>query len=139
MVTNNCSILRTAICRAISLHYTHLPKKSRVMLLRSERLAFSTQVRVFKPGRSPIVFQDKKNPQHTFLQRRSKAALSHVADLRNVKDPCDVPWKSTSSAKTTGQIHLSLLESLASCGRIGTWRRKLECSKLGRGGFRVGQ
>jgi hypothetical protein len=33
------------------------------------------------------------------------------------------------------KFHISLLGSLASCGRGGTWRRKLEGSKLGEGGI----
>ena len=36
-------------------------------------LAFSTQGRGFKPGRSRRIFKDEKNPQHTFLRRGSKA------------------------------------------------------------------
>jgi hypothetical protein len=32
------------------------------------------------------IFQGDKNPQHAFLQRGSKS-LSHVADLRHVKEP----------------------------------------------------
>jgi hypothetical protein len=34
------------------------------------------------------------------------------------------------------KFHLLLLKSLASCGRGGTWRRKLERPKLGERGFR---
>jgi hypothetical protein len=41
---------------------------------------------VFKPGRSRRIFQGEKNPQHAFLRRGSKS-LSHVADLRHVKEP----------------------------------------------------
>jgi len=36
-------------------------------------LAFSTQVRGFKPGRSRWIFKGEKNPQHAFLRRGSKA------------------------------------------------------------------
>jgi hypothetical protein len=36
-------------------------------------LASSTQVRGFKPGLSPRIFQGEKNPQHAFLPRGSKA------------------------------------------------------------------
>jgi len=39
---------------------------------RSSVLAFSTQVRGFKLGRSRRIFR-AKNPQHAFLQRGSKA------------------------------------------------------------------
>jgi hypothetical protein len=41
------------------------PKTKRLRWSRGCVLAFSTQVRGFKPGR--------KNPQHDFLRRRSKA------------------------------------------------------------------
>ena len=36
-------------------------------------LAFSTQVRGFKPGRSRRIFKGRKNPHHAFLRRGSKA------------------------------------------------------------------
>ena len=36
-------------------------------------LAFSTQDCGFKPGRSRRIFRAKKNPQHVFLRRGSKA------------------------------------------------------------------
>jgi hypothetical protein len=32
----------------------------------------------------------RKSPQHAFLRRESKSRLSHVANLRHVKDPCDL-------------------------------------------------
>jgi hypothetical protein len=35
-------------------------------------LAFGTQVRGFKPGRSRPIFQGEKNPQHAFLRKGSK-------------------------------------------------------------------
>ena len=38
-----------------------------------EQMAFSTQVRGFKPGRSRRIFKGRKNPQHAFLRRGSKA------------------------------------------------------------------
>jgi hypothetical protein len=51
-------------------------------------LAFGTQVRGFKNGPSRRIFKgEKKNPQHTFLGEEIKYALSHVADLRHVKQP----------------------------------------------------
>jgi hypothetical protein len=40
---------------------------------RGRVLAFRTQVSGFKTGRSRRIFQGEKNPQHTFLQRGSKA------------------------------------------------------------------
>jgi hypothetical protein len=36
-------------------------------------LAFGTQVRGFKPGRSRQIFEGEKNPQHAFFRRGSKA------------------------------------------------------------------
>jgi hypothetical protein len=35
-------------------------------------LAFGTQVRGFKPGRSRRIFQGEKNPQRAFLRKGSK-------------------------------------------------------------------
>jgi hypothetical protein len=40
---------------------------------RGSVLAFGTQVRGFAPGRSRRIVRAKKNPQHTFLRRASKA------------------------------------------------------------------
>jgi len=40
---------------------------------RGSVLAFRTQVRGFKPGRSRRIFKGEKNPQHAFLRRGSKA------------------------------------------------------------------
>ena len=40
---------------------------------RGSVLAFGTQVRGFKPGRSRRIFRGEKNPQHAFLRRGSKA------------------------------------------------------------------
>ena len=39
-------------------------------------VAFGTQVRGFKPGRSRPIFQSENNPQHAFLRRGSKAVGS---------------------------------------------------------------
>ena len=46
-------------------------KIKRLRLSRGSVLAFSTQVRGFKPGRR--IFKGRKNPQHAFLRRGSKA------------------------------------------------------------------
>ena len=48
-------------------------------------LAFGTQVRGFKAGRSRRDFSGRKNPQHAFLRKGSR--LSNVAYLRHVKEP----------------------------------------------------
>ena len=40
---------------------------------RGSVLAFGTQVRGFKPGRSRRIFKGEKNLQHAFLRRGSKA------------------------------------------------------------------
>jgi len=50
--------------------------KRRTLRLRWSRgsvLPLSTQVRRFKPGRSHQDFSERKNPQHAFLQKGSKA------------------------------------------------------------------
>jgi hypothetical protein len=54
---------------------------------RGSVLTFGTQVRGFKPGRSPSDFSGRKNPQHVFLGGEVKGVLSHVAYLRHVKEP----------------------------------------------------
>jgi hypothetical protein len=48
-----------------------LPKRLRWS--RGSVLAFSIQVRGFKPGRSRRIFKGEKNSQHAFLRRGSKA------------------------------------------------------------------
>jgi hypothetical protein len=50
-------------------------------------LAFGTQVRGFKTGRSRQIFQGEKILSTLSFGGEVKAVLSHVADLRNVKDP----------------------------------------------------
>jgi hypothetical protein len=49
-------------------------------------LAFGIQVLWFKPGRNRRIFQGEKILQHAFLVGELKAVLSHVADLRHVKE-----------------------------------------------------
>ena len=50
---------------------------------RGSVLAFRTQVRGSKPGRSHQIFRAKKNPQHAFLRRGSKAVgpTSYICDM----------------------------------------------------------
>jgi hypothetical protein len=51
-------------------------------------LAFGTQGRGFKPGRSRLIFQGEKKILSTpSFGMEVKAVLSHVADLRHVKEP----------------------------------------------------
>jgi hypothetical protein len=47
--------------------------RKRLRWSRGSVLAFSTQVRGFKPGRSRRIFKGEKNPQHAFFRRGSKA------------------------------------------------------------------
>ena len=59
-----------------SIHKAHTfarPDIFRKVWSRGSVLAFSTQVRKFKPGRSHRIFKGRKNPQHAFLRRGSKA------------------------------------------------------------------
>ena len=49
-------------------------------------LAFGTQVRGFRPGRSRRIFWAKKSSAHLPLEG-SKASRSHVVNLRHVKKP----------------------------------------------------
>ena len=48
-------------------------KIKRLRWSRGSVLAFGTQVRGLKPGRSLRIFQGEKNPQHGFLRKGSKA------------------------------------------------------------------
>ena len=56
-------------------------------------LAFSTQVCGFKPGRSLRIFRAKKNPQHAFLRRGSKAVgpMSQICGMYKIPK---FKWKS---------------------------------------------
>jgi hypothetical protein len=56
-------------------------------------LASGTQERGFAPGRSSRIFREKKSS--ACLPSEGKYSLSpHVADLRHVKEPYNLPWKS---------------------------------------------
>jgi hypothetical protein len=52
-----------------------------------EMLAFGTQVRAFKPGRSRRIFQGEQILSKPSFGGEVKAVLSHIADLRHVKEP----------------------------------------------------
>ena len=54
-----------------SSYYEHNEKRLRWS--RGSVLVFGTQVRGFKPDRSRRIFQDKKDPEHSFLRKGSKA------------------------------------------------------------------
>ena len=66
--------------------FSFIYKIKRLRWSRDSVLAFSTQVRGFKPGRSRRIFRAKKSsarlPSEVKESRRS-----HVVDLRHVKDP----------------------------------------------------
>jgi hypothetical protein len=49
-------------------------------------LAFGAEVRGFKPGRSRQIFQGEKILSTPSFGEEVKAVLSHVADLRHVKE-----------------------------------------------------
>jgi hypothetical protein len=56
-------------------------------------LASGTQDRGFAPGRSRRIFRAKKSS--ACLPSEGKyIRLPHVADLRHVKEPYNLPWKS---------------------------------------------
>ena len=57
----------------IFMHYQYILKEERLRWSRGSVLAFGTQVRGFAPGRSRREFLGRKNPQHAFLRRGSKA------------------------------------------------------------------
>jgi hypothetical protein len=53
--------------------YVSTSAAKRLLWSRDSVLAFGTQVRGFAPGRSRWIFRAKKNSQHAFLRRGSKA------------------------------------------------------------------
>ena len=65
----------TCLCLKIIIGLRHLllTNNKRLRWSRGSVLAFGTQVREFKPGRSLSIFQGEKNSQHAFLWRGSKA------------------------------------------------------------------
>ena len=54
---------------------------------RGSVLAFGTQVRGFKPGRSRRIFQGGKKSSARLPSEGKESGLSHVLNLRHVKDP----------------------------------------------------
>jgi hypothetical protein len=52
-------------------------------------LASGTRVRGFQPGRSRRIFFGRKNPQHAFLRKGSKAVCPLSQICGTIKNPCD--------------------------------------------------
>jgi hypothetical protein len=73
------------------IYWNNFKKKLHLKQLRWSRgnvLSFGTQVRGFKPGRSRRIFKGEKKTFSTpSVGGEVKAILSHVADLRHVKEP----------------------------------------------------
>ena len=61
------------VCNKIDTLACSLLLSKRLRWSRGSVLAFGIQVRGFAPDRSRRIFRAKKNPQHTFLRRGSKA------------------------------------------------------------------
>ena len=104
---------------------------------RGSVLAFSTQVHGFKPGQSRQIFKGEKilsAPSFRVEVKPSVPCRRFAACKRSL----NVAWKSTfrQNYRTilAHKFHLSLLESLASCGCGGPWRRKWERLNWGGGG-----
>ena len=95
-------------------------------------LASGTGVCGFKPGRTRRIFRAKKSSARLPSEGEVKPSvpcrtLPHVKDL-------NMAWKSSFGLNLSDNIlaHRStLLGSLASCRRGGTWRRRFECLKTG--------
>jgi hypothetical protein len=62
-------------------------------------LASGTQDRGFKPGRSRRIFWAKKSSA-CLPSEGKQSRLSHVAELRHVKEPYNLPWKSQIIVRT---------------------------------------
>jgi hypothetical protein len=77
---HTCSFL-TSVC---NIH--HALKYNKYLGEAASVVASGTQVRGFKPGRSRRIF-GRKNPQHVFLRRGSKAVCPMTQLCRNVKEP----------------------------------------------------
>jgi hypothetical protein len=107
---------------------------------RGSVLAFGTQVRGFKPGRSHWIFKGEKILSTPSFRGEVKP-LVPCRRFAACKRSLNVAWKSTSRQNygtiLADKFHLSLLGSLASCGRGGTCWQKWEHPKSG--GFRVAQ
>jgi hypothetical protein len=71
-------------------------------------LAFGTHVRGVQTRPKPSDFSGRKNPQHAFLKGVIKAVLSHVADLRHVKEPLKLSLIRSFQAKITGHFSPSI-------------------------------
>ena len=68
------------------MHFTCSNKIKRLRWSRGSVLAFSTEVRGFKPGRSRRIFRAKKSSARLPSEGK-KSRWSHVVDLWHVKDP----------------------------------------------------
>jgi hypothetical protein len=92
-------------------------------------LASGNQVRGFKPGRSLRIFFGRKNPQHAFLRRGSKAVCPMSQLCGMLKNPCDY-MEVGSKAKFVGHFSPEL-SSFAYRGlRARAARGSIECSML---------
>jgi hypothetical protein len=73
----------------ITTHFTcplDLRLTKRLRWSRGTVLFFGTQIRRFKPGRSSRIFQGEKILSTPSFGGEVKAVMSHVADLRHVKE-----------------------------------------------------
>jgi hypothetical protein len=89
------------------LWYEGMVKEDHLKLLRWSRgsvLAFGTQVRGFKPGRSRRIFQGEKNPQHAFLRRGSKSRSIPCRRFAACKRTLKVALTRSFQAKFTGHF-----------------------------------
>jgi hypothetical protein len=77
-------------------------------------LASGTRVHGFKPGRSLRIFFGRKNPQHAFLRKGSKAVGPVLQICGTLKNPCDYV-EVGSKAKFVGHFS-SELSSFANRG-----------------------
>ena len=96
----------------------------------------STQVCGFKPGRSIRIF-GRKNPEHAFLRRRSKA-VGPMSQICGIKKIAKFRWKSefrqnyyrTSFSPTVSPLAARITRVFEDGG---TWRLKWERLKAGEG------
>jgi hypothetical protein len=87
-MSEHVSLVELSLAEVSQCH-TNSPSEAPEVLTAATALLI-TPVRGFEPGRSRRIFGGEKNPQRTFLRRGSKAVWSNLADLRHVKEPCDL-------------------------------------------------
>ena len=76
-ITGKYRLFQTiSVAQPASIQRPSIGKTKRLRWSRGSVLAFGTQIRGFKPGRSRRIFQGEINPQHAFLRKGCKAVCT---------------------------------------------------------------